>query len=230
MMAQAAVLSAGAVKPALVKVVEAFRSETGDDVRVVFATAPEIRKRLEQGESWDVVIAPPDVIDGLPGSEGADAAERVTVGRIGIGAMVRSGAPAPSIATIAEFNDALRGARALFYNRASTGLYLDALFERLGIADQLRARTTRYADAGPVIERISKAEDGEIGFGATTVIVESKAKGITFVGPLPAEIQNYTVYQAAVAADHSADSTARKFIRYLTSAEAKRHFAAAGIE
>jgi molybdate transport system substrate-binding protein len=224
------VLSAGAVKPALVNVVQAFRRESGDDVEVDFATAPEIRKRLEEGQKWDVVIAPPNLLDHLAGSHGADVAERVTVGRIGIGMMVRSGAPSPHIASVAEFKTALLNAEALFYNRASTGLYLESLFDRLGIADQLRAKTTRYPDAAPVLERISKAKDGEIGFGATTVIVESERKGLSFVGPLPAEIQNYTVYAATVVPDNSVQSAAQRFVRYLASPEAKRIFAAAGID
>jgi molybdate transport system substrate-binding protein len=144
--------------------------------------------------------------------------------------MVRSGAPAPHIASVAEFKTALLNAEALFYNRASTGLYLESLFDRLGIADQVRAKTTRYPDAAPVLERISKAKDGEIGFGATTVIVESQRKGLIFVGPLPAEIQNYTVYAATVVPDTSAQSAAQRFVRYLASPEAKRIFAAAGID
>jgi molybdate transport system substrate-binding protein len=224
------VLSAGAVKPALVNVVQAFRRETGDEVKIDFATAPEIRKRLEERQEWDVVIAPAELLDDLAGARGIDAAGRATVGRIGIGVMVRSGAPAPAIASVAEFKETLLNAEALFYNRASTGLYLESLFERLGIADQLREKTTRYPDAAPVLERISKASDGEIGFGATTVIVESERKGLSFVGPLPAEIQNYTLYAATVMRDASAQSAARRFLRYLSSPEAKRIFAAAGIE
>lgn len=230
MMGQITVLSAGAVKPALVKVVAAFRRETGLDVKIDFATAPEIRKRLGDGEKVDVVIAPPDVLDDLVNTHKAGAAERVTVGRIGIGVMVRSGASVPRIESVVEFKQTLLNSQALFYNRASTGIYLESLFDRLGIADELRSKTTRYADAGPVLERVSTAKDGEIGFGATTVIVENESKGLRFVGPLPAEIQNYTNYAATVVPGSPVDSGAQAFIRSLTTHEAKAIFAAAGIE
>jgi molybdate transport system substrate-binding protein len=230
MAAEIAVLSAGAVKPALVKVLETFRRETGHDVKIDFATAPEIRKRLGAGEKVDVVIAPPDVLDDLVNPHRGGAAECVTVGRIGIGVMVRSGAPVPDVASLAEFKQTLLNAQALFYNRASTGLYLESLFDRLGIAEQLRSKTTRYADAGPVLDHISKAKDGEIGFGATTVIVENERKGLKFVGPLPSEIQNYTVYAATIVPGSAAESDAQKLVRYLTTPAAKEIFAAAGIE
>jgi molybdate transport system substrate-binding protein len=227
MATQIAVLSAGAVKPALLKAVEAFRGETGRQVSIDFATAPEIRKRLGEGENVDAVIAPPDVLDQLV--RGGDA-ERATVGRIGIGVMVRSGAPVPPIATVAEFKATLLAAQALFYNRASTGLYLESLFDRLGIADQLRSKTVRYPDAGPVLDRLRQAKDGEIGFGATTVIVDSERRGLKFVGPLPAEVQNYTSYAATAVPGSAGESGAQIFVRYLTTPEAKAIFAAAGID
>jgi molybdate transport system substrate-binding protein len=152
------------------------------------------------------------------------------MGRIGIGVMVRSGAPVPDIASVADFKQTLLNAQALFYNRASTGIYLESLFDRLGISEQLSSKTTRYPDAAPVLERVSKADAGEIGFGATTVIVENERKGLKFVGPLPAEIQNYTVYAATIVPGSAVESDAQKFVRYLTTPAAKGIFAAAGIE
>ncbi|MGH7835742.1 MAG: substrate-binding domain-containing protein, partial [Candidatus Binatia bacterium] len=102
------VLSAGAVQPGLAKVIEAFRRESGGDVEVTFATAPAIRKRLGAGEIPDVLIAPPDVLDELAAA--GKAGERVIVGRIGVGVMVRDGAPLPEIASVDELKQSLLGA------------------------------------------------------------------------------------------------------------------------
>jgi len=143
-------LSAGAVQPGLVRVIEAFRGETGNDVNVVFATAPAIRKRLGEGDAADVVIAPTDLLDELVKAGNAQAAERVIVGRIGVGVMVRGGAPLPKIATVDEFKQSLLNAESIVHNQASTGIYLQSLFERLGIAEQLAAKTTRYPDFAPL--------------------------------------------------------------------------------
>lgn len=223
------ILSAGAVQPGLVKVIEAFRSETGCDVNVAFATAPSIRKRIADGETVDVLLAPPAVLDELV-TAGKAVDDRVTVGRIGVGVMVRAGAPLPKIATVDEFKQSLLGAESVVYNRASSGTYIDALFDRLGIREQLKTKSTRYPDFAAVRGHISKGTESEIGLGATTVIVESTSRGVAFVGPLPAEIQNYTTYAAAVVELSSAKETARELVRYLASPAAKNLFKEAGIE
>jgi len=224
------VLSAGAVKPGLVKVIDAFRRGTGHEVKVAFATAPTILKRIGGGETVDVVIAPPAALDNLVKAGKAALAERVTVARIGVGVAVREGAPAPRIATVDEFKQSLLNAESVVYNQASTGIYLEGLFNRLGIAAQLKAKTTRYPDFAGVLDHVSKGKGNEIGLGATTVIVEAENKGLKLVGPLPAEIQNYTTYAVTVAAEGLAKDAAREFVRYLTSPAAKATFAAAGIE
>ena len=223
-------LSAGAVQPGLVKVVDAFRRQTGDDVKITFATAPAIRKRLNNGEMFDLMIAPVNLLDELSTQGNAKGADRNTVGRIGVGIAVRDGAPLPKIATGDEFKQSLLDAESIVYNQASTGSYLESLFERLGISAQLKAKTTRYADFVAVRDHVRKGKGKEIGLGATTVIIESATKGLKFVGPLPAEIQNYTTYAAIVMADSPVRDAAATLFRYLSSLNAKAIFTSAGIE
>jgi len=224
------ILSAGAVKPGLAKVIDAFRSETDHEVTISFATAPAIRKQLAGGEEFDLVIAPPDLLDEVARTGKALAADRVTVGRIGVGLMIRHGAPVPKIATVDEFKQSLLNAESIVYNQASTGIYLESLFDRLGISAQLAAKTTRYPDFAAVRDHVSNGKGSEIGLGATTVIIESASKGLKFVGPLPAEIQNYTTYAATVMADSPAGDAAVSLLRYLTNPQARAMFTAAGIE
>ena len=118
----------------------------------------------------------------------------------------------------------------MVYNQASTGIYLENLFARLAIAEHLKNKTVRYPDAAAVLEHIGKGKVGEIGLGATTVIIEGESKGLQFVGPLPPEIQNYTTYAAAVLTAGSAPEAARKFVRFLTGPVAQKAFASAGIQ
>jgi molybdate transport system substrate-binding protein len=223
-------LSAGAVAPGLGKVIELFRQETGHRVKPSFATAPAIRKRIGGAEIFDVVIAPPDVLDNLVESGKAAAAERATVGRIGVGVMVRNRARLPKIATVDEFKQSLIDAESAVYNQASTGIYLESLFHQLGITEQLKGKTTRYPDAAAVLNHIAKGTGSEIGFGAITVIIENEELGLKLAGPLPAEIQNYTVYVATVVAGGANPEAARQFVRYLTTPSAKAALAVAGIE
>jgi molybdate transport system substrate-binding protein len=228
--AEITVLSAGAVEPGLSKVIDAFRRETGDNVKVTFATAPALRKRLSNGEPADVVIAPPDLLDDLVKGGKAQAANRNTVGRIGVGVAVRDSMPMPRIATVDEFKQSLLSAESIVYNQASTGIYLESLFTRLGISAQLKAKTTRYPDFAAVRDHVSKGKGNEIGLGAITVIIESASKGLKFVGPLPEEIQNYTTYAAAVTADSQTKPAAVALLQYLTSPKAKTIFTSVGFE
>ena len=220
-------LSAGAVKPGMIKVIEAFRRETGHDVKVAFATAPAITKRIITNDT-DVVIAPPAVLDEWVKAGKATRSGRVAIGRIGVGIMVRAGASLPKIATVDALKQSLLRTESLVYNQASTGIYLEALFEQLGIADQLKAKTTRYPDAAAVLDHVRKGHGDEIGLGATTVIIEGQSTGLKFVGPLPEEIQNYTRY-AAIVTEGSVADAARELMRYLATPAAKKIFTAAGI-
>ena len=222
------VLSAGAVEPGILKIIDTFRRETGHNVKITFATAPAISKRVA-GATVDIVIAPPAVLDEWVKAGKAAQAERVTIGRIGVGVMVRAGAPPPKIATVDEFKQSLLSAESLVYNQASTGIYLEGLFERLGIASQLKPKTTRYPDAAAVLSHVSKGHGNEIGLGATTVIIEGESIGLKFVGPLPEDIQNYTAYAAILAADGAGSKATREFIGYLAAPLAKQIFGAAGI-
>lgn len=222
------VLSAGAVAPGVARVIDAFRRETGHRVRVTFATAPAISQSIRGPEAVDVVIAPPAVLDEWARAGKSEVAGRVTIGRIGVGVMVRSGARLPKIATVDDFKQSLLGADSVVYNQASTGIYLEGLFDRLGIRDPLELKSIRYPDAAAVIEHVGRGKDNEIGLGATTVIIEGQSKGIQFVGPLPAKIQNYTTYAAT--ATMNASRVARELVRYMTGPAGKNTLLAAGID
>jgi molybdate transport system substrate-binding protein len=144
--------------------------------------------------------------------------------------MVRRDSAPPRIATVDEFRQALLSAESVVYNRASTGIYLDQLFGRLGISEQLKSKTVRYPDAAAVLNHIAVGTRNEIGLGATTVIMEAKEHGVMLVGPLPDEIQNYTSYEATLASNLPAFEPARELLNFLNSATAKKIFVAAGID
>lgn len=224
------ILSAGAVKPALTKIIDAFQRETAHEANVKFATAPAILNGINGGETVDVVIAPPHVLDQLVKAAKVAGGTRIMLGRIGVGVMVREGATLPQIATVDEFKEALLGAESLVYNQASSGTYLDTLFDRLGIAAALAAKTTRYPDFAAVLDHVSKGNGREVALGATTVIIENTGKGVKFAGPLPEEIQNYTAYESAVSTACESIEAAREFMRFLSLPQTKRHLADAGME
>jgi molybdate transport system substrate-binding protein len=224
------ILSAGAVAPGLKKFIELFQNDTGESVNVTFATAPAILERLRDSTPIDIVIGPPVVLHDAARQGKISPERRVLLGRIGAGVMVRAQTTQPPIATVEQLKKSLLDARSLVFNRASTGTYLENLFEKLGIAPKLERKSIRYPDFAAVLDHIRRGENGEIGFGATTVIVENAERGVAFVGALPAEIQNYTAYEAAVVQSNAAKPAAHHFIEYLGSSRARAIFAAVGID
>jgi molybdate transport system substrate-binding protein len=224
------VLSAGAVEPGIVSAAELFRARTGHQVRIRFATAPAIRQRMSANETADVVVAPPAVLDELTKAGKIDAHARVTVGRVGVGVAVRDGAPLPDISTADALKRAALAADSLVYNQASTGNYVERLFQRLGIADELQARTKRYPDGDAVMHHLIKGSGREIGFGAMTEILLNSDKGLRLVGPLPADVQNYTTYAAVLVPSAANPTEANAFLQFLQSPEARAAFASRGID
>jgi molybdate transport system substrate-binding protein len=224
------VLSAGAVAPGLQAFARVIQRETGHDLKIQFNTAPEIAKRLAAGESYDVLIAPPGTID-QAGKDGKVALQsRVALGKVGAGIAVRAGGTVPAIASVDALKRALLDADSVVYNTASTGLYLDKLFEKMGILEQLKSKTTRYPDGASVLEHVIKGKGNEIGFGAITEIRTYANQGLQFVGPLPADVQNYTSYEAALMTGATAPDAARAVLGQLATPAAKAAFQSGGVE
>jgi len=224
------VLSAGAVEPGLVKVADQYRRETGNRVRIQFGTAPQLEKRLAAGESADVLIASAGLMNDQLRRGKVEAEGHAFIGRVAVGVTVRAAAPDPDIATLDSFKHSLLGADSIVCNQASVGLYLERLFDLLGIGEQLKTKTTRYANMAQVFEHLNGGKGSEIGFGAITEIRQFEAKGLRLVGPLPEQVQNSTAYSAGVMTDAPTVEVAREFVRYLGTPAAKATFAAAGID
>ena len=229
MAAEIRVLSAGAVEPGLRAAAAAFQKQSGHTVNIAFNTAPEIRKRIGAGEAFDVVIAPPAALDEFAGA-GKISADRVDVGRVGLGVAVRPGAPVPDISSSEALKRSVLQAESIVFNRASSGIYFENLLKKMAIYEQVQARTTRYSDAAAVMEHVLKGKGREIGFGPVTEILQHREKGLKLVGPLPPEVQNYTSYSAVPMTAAANAELARVFVRYLGSLESKELFVKAGID
>jgi len=226
--AEITVLSAGAIQPGLAAAAAALEKQTGHAVKITYATAPQIAARVGGGETFDVVIAPPAVLDEL--ANAGKLGDRLSVGRVGVGVAVRAGAPVPDISSAEALKRSLLAAESLVFNRASTGMYVETLLKNMGIYEQVEGKTTRYADGTAVHEHVLKGQGREMEFGAIPDILLHRDEGLRLVGPLPAEVQNYTYYAAAPMTAAPSAEVARTFVRFLGSAAAKALFTASGIE
>jgi molybdate transport system substrate-binding protein len=224
------VLSVGAVQPALGQIAERFKAETGHVVTIQQDTAPGITKRLASGETADILLVPPNLIDDAAKEGKVTASTRTMAARVGIGIAMRRAATPPNVKTGDALKQALLSADAIVFNEGSSGLYLEKLFEQMGIADRLKPKIKRYANGGQVAQHIIDSKGSEIGFVPIPNIKTNEARGLQFVAPLPPDVQNYTPYEAAVMAGSKSADAAREFIRYLTTPAARQLFAAAGVD
>ncbi len=213
--ADIAVLSAGAIEPGIKAATSAFEKQTGGSIKISFNTAPELRKRMEGNPAFDVVIAPPAVINDFAAAAKLSAG-RANVGRVGLGAAVRDGAVVPDISSAEAVKKSVLAAESLVFNHASTGLYLEGLLKKMGVYTQIESKTTGYADGASVLEHVIQVKGYDIGFGALTEILLYTSKGLKLEGPLPAEIQNYTSYTAAPLATGQQQGLAQQFVVFLS--------------
>jgi molybdate transport system substrate-binding protein len=223
------ILSAGAVKRGVAQVAKEFERESGSKVAVEFSTAPEIRKRVAAGETADVIVAPPAVMDEIA-KQGKIAAEsRGFVGRSRMGVVVHAQAPASALGDAAAFKRALLGASAVVHNKASSGIYAAKLLEKLGLKAALGSRIVVVETGSAIMEYVAAHPPAAIGLAQISEVMVMIDKGcaVRLAAPLPDEIQNVTSYDAA--AFNAAPEAARRLAARLSSDAAKKIFAATGI-
>jgi molybdate transport system substrate-binding protein len=226
------ILSAGALEPAMAALADGFRRQSASAVRIEFATAVEIRERGRAQLTVELVAAPEASIAELAKASRVGSTS-VSLGRVGLGVVVpaatgRAGAPALDVSTAPALRAALLAARTIVYNRASSGQGIEALIQKLGIGEQLAARTVRFPDAESVMRHMMSAGEGAIGFGAPTAISLYTGSRLRYAGPIPAELQSYTSY--AMAATPAATPIAQAFLLYVQGPEARALLDRAGVE
>jgi molybdate transport system substrate-binding protein len=221
------VLSAGTLEAGVRQLAAQFERETGNSVRIEIGNAPQLTARLAAGSPADVLIAPAAVVDQAIADQRVVGRSRTPVGRVGVAVVVRAGAARPDVASPDGLRRALLEADAVIYNQGSSGAYIDRLLRDLGVADRIAPKAFRVLNGEAVMERLAGGRGSELAFLAMSDAI--RAAGVQYVGPLPASLQNYTRYDAAIMAGASEAAAAETFIRYITTPPAKRTLEAAGV-
>jgi molybdate transport system substrate-binding protein len=228
--AEVKVLTAGAMRAVVDALVPEYEKRTGHKVSVDNATAGVLAKRIGGGEAFDVAIITPKVISDLMEKGKIVSGSRIDLAKVGMGVVVKEGAALPDIKTVDAFKRTLLAARSVAYidpkAGGSSGIYFDALLDRLGIASEVRPKA-RLKQGGHVADLVVSGE-AELGVHQISEIVP--VKGAVLVGPLPEEIQSFTTYSAGLGTAAKEVAAAKGLIDHLASPAAEPVLKARGME
>jgi molybdate transport system substrate-binding protein len=215
--AEIKVLTAGAMKSVVLALQGSFEAASGHRLVVDNDTAGGLVKRIEAGEAFDMAIITPNAIDALIEKNRIVGGSRAAVAKVGIGVAVKEGAPKPDLSSVEGFKRALLSAATVAYidpaSGGSSGIYVAGLLKKLGIAEEIKPKE-RLQAGGYVAEKVARGE-AEIAIHQISEILP--VKGVVLAGPLPDEIQNYTIYAVGLSATAVDPKAAQMWIDYLKS-------------
>jgi molybdate transport system substrate-binding protein len=224
--AEIKVIAGGSMTASMNGLAAPFEKASGHKLSIHFDSTPNIIARVNSGTPFDVVVVPVDVFKDAAAKARFAPGPTVDIARVGYGVIVRSGAPKPDISTPDAFKTALLAAPSITFLPASAaGAYVTKVFERLGISEEMKAKTKVQAAPAQIAPAVAKGE-AELGVFLTNVLV---APGVELVGPFPGELQQELVFRSAVAADTKEADAAKALIDYLKTPEATAIIKAAGM-
>jgi molybdate transport system substrate-binding protein len=194
----------------------AYEKLTGHKVIIRFEPTAQLNEMINAGAPADVAALQPDQIDTFVKSGKMVAGSKTNFAQAGVGVAVKAGAPRPDIGTVEAFKASMLAAKSIGYSRGGSGTISAKVMEKLGIADQLKART-RFIDGIPVAEVVAK---GEVELGLQQINVIVPVEGADYVGPLPKELQDTVRFADAVLTVSKEKDLARAFLNYITTADA----------
>jgi molybdate transport system substrate-binding protein len=213
--AELKVLAGGSLRSVLTELAPQFEHASGHKLAIHFDTTPNLIKAATSGEPFDLGVVPIDVF--YDAAAKAHFAPPVQFARVGYGVAVKAGAPRPDISTPEAFKKTLLDAKSITFLPASAaGSYILKMFERLGIAEAMKAKTIAQAQPTGIVPAVVSGQ-AEIAVFVNNVLT---APGVDIVGPFPSGLQQELVFPAALAADTKQKDAAQAFIDFLMSPEA----------
>jgi molybdate transport system substrate-binding protein len=212
--AEITALSSGAVREIVTDLLPQFEKSSGHKVAVTWSGTAKIKQQIGGGETYDLVIVGAPVIDDFIKAGKVRPSSRVDLVRSGVGVAVKAGAPKPDISSAAAVKNTLLAAKSVAYSTGPSGVYVQALFEKLGIADQMKPKSKQTVSGTRVGEYLVRGE-AELGFQQIAELIHEK--GIDFLGPLPPEIQKITVFSSGIHTGAKQPDAAKAFQTFLAA-------------
>jgi molybdate transport system substrate-binding protein len=223
--AEIKVLSTVGMQPATPELFSHFESATGHRVVVTYGLAAVLKTKFLEGAAADVLILTAPIIEDLAKQGKVVAESKKDVARSGVGLAVKAGAPKPDISTPETLKAAVLAAKSIGYSReGASGVAFARALERLGIAEQVRAK---YKDTGTKAGEMVAA--GEIELAAAQIPELMAVPGVGIVGPLPSELQTVTVFSVGIATTAQDSVAAKALIEFLAGPNATPIYKAKGL-
>jgi molybdate transport system substrate-binding protein len=225
--AEIKLIASAGVKSACLELLLQFEKEAGHTVAASWSSSRPIRNRIEAGEAADLVIIGDPELQELLKLGKLDADSHADFAKSGIAVAVRVGAPKPDIRSAAALKTSLLAAKSVAYSLGLSGAYIDNMLQTLRIEDQLKPKRVPVRPSEPVGEVVARG-DAEIGFHQLSELLP--VSGIEIVGPLPAELQHFTIFSGAVHHAAKEPEAAGKLLKFLTAPAATPILARHGLE
>jgi molybdate transport system substrate-binding protein len=221
--AELRILTARAITTVLEVIGPQFEKSTGHKLIVVTGFSPELIKRIEAGEPFDILGGPPPTLDRMIKAGALRADTRTLLTRSDVGVEIKAGAPKPDIRTVDSFKQALLNAKSITYLPVPG---VPQMLEKIGIADAIKDKTT-IPNTDIASELVAK---GEIELGLVVITQILTTPGVELAGPLPPELKVTTSFGAAVATQSKNPDAARELLNFLRGPEAIKVIREQGME
>jgi molybdate transport system substrate-binding protein len=225
--AELKVLSTQATEEAYRELVPQFEKDTGHKVTTVFTGTLDANKRLAAGETYDLLIMSGPSIDEHIKAGKVVPGSRVDLAKSGVGVGVKAGAPKPDISTTEALKKTLLAAKSIGYSTGPSGVYVIGLFQRMGIADEVKGKL-KQTPTGVFVGSIIASGEAEIGFQQVSEL--SHFAGVDYVGPLPADVQQFTTFSSGIVAGTKESDAAKALVKFITAPAAAAAFKKRGME
>jgi len=221
--AELKIFASRAIWTVLTKSGPEFEKNSGHSLNVSTGLSSEFVRRINAGETFDVIAAPPAALDGLINSGKVAADSKTNLARSAYGVAIRAGALKPDISSVEAFKRALLNAKSITYLPVPG---VPQMIERLGLKDAIASKVT-IPNTDISSELVAK---GEVELGIIAITQTFTTPGVELVGPLPAEIQFYTNFGGAVSATSKAPDASRDLLKFLKGPTALQVIKAQGME
>jgi molybdate transport system substrate-binding protein len=212
--AEIKVLSTQATEEAYKELVPQFEKGSGHKVTTIFTGTLGVMKRLSEGEAYDLLIMSRQSIDELAQTGKVVAGSRTDIAKSGVGMAVGKGKPKPDISTVDALKKSLLAAKSIGYSTGPSGVYVVTMFQKMGIADEIKTKL-KQTPTGVFVGSIIASGEAEIGFQQVSEL--SFFPGIDYVGPIPAEVQLITIFSAGIPAGAKQADAAKALVSFITA-------------